>query len=169
MTLHADWIEWVFAWAAVVSAIVTTYSMKDSLLNTVVALDSHKHDPDMVWQSYGNLAQEIICFVIAVVMLSVGWEFLFLEPPPPAYYALPQSLVGLIGYIILALLLTLKGTTNIGVSRRVRRRRITDFISGPIESPTPIAATANGGTVVTTSVPTKTTVTTTTTGDRNDQ
>lgn len=130
MTLHANWLEWTFALLSLCTAIVQSISLVNGVYNTLSTLAAHREDTDLVYQAYGNLAQEILRILLAVDMLAVGWEFLFLPPPPPEYRDLPQSLVGLVGWIIAAMIVLTKSAADVTVGRKLRHRHVTATTNG---------------------------------------
>lgn len=110
---HATPFEWVFFWVALSSLVASILTYRDAVLAGIAALASldkqplqtelEKKDAVIVrLVAEQNTRQEIYRTIKSIIIVLVAICYLLMPPPPPDYFALPQSLVGLLGYVLLA-------------------------------------------------------------------
>jgi hypothetical protein len=123
--LHANWVEWTFAVSALASVVISFYSMHDVMKDSSYLLLAENMDPKLKILletiATGATWQELIRLAIAGIMLVAAGSFLFLEPPPPPYHDLPQSLVGLTCNTLICIFISVKSVIDLLFRRRVRK------------------------------------------------
>jgi hypothetical protein len=117
---HATPVEGAFAVLAFVATLFSIYALRDATIDSSL-LTAAKVDGSRRLVADNNIRQEGLRLVIAGVMLLAGVSFLFLEPPPPEYWYLPQSLVGLIAWILVTAILILASWFDKSVRRKLQR------------------------------------------------
>jgi len=117
---HATPIETVFTIVSVVSAIVSIWALRDALIDASVQAAAKVNGPRRM-VAINNIHQEILRLSMSGIMVLASISFLFLEPPPPDYLFLPQSLVGLIAWILVASIIMVKSLIDMSVRQKLQK------------------------------------------------
>lgn len=131
MTFHLNHVEMIFFIVAILSMVVAVYSLREAMMDQAMR-ESSTHDP-IKTVADANVRQEWFKISISIVMLAASALALFLEPPPPDYQRVPQSLVFAIAWILVGVLLVTASLLDKSMRRRIirqfhemRNRRATD-------------------------------------------
>lgn len=118
--LHANPIEFVYLIVALISTALSVFTLRDAVVDSAYLSAAGKNgDRRMIADI--NIRQELFRFAANFVMLVVGVAFLFLEPPPPDYAVLPQTFVGLVGWISVATILSIWSLLDKSVRHKLSR------------------------------------------------
>ena len=120
MTAHMTWLEMVFAAVSLVSMLVTLYAWRDAITDSAVLSAAKVNGPRRIIAD-NNIQQETLRVWIALVLVMTSWSFLYLAPPPPDYSSLPQSIAGLLGYIVIAMTVVLKSLADLSLRKKLQR------------------------------------------------
>jgi hypothetical protein len=117
---HATPVEGLFAFFAFVSTGISIYALRDAMMDSAVLAAARVNGPRRMIAD-NNIHQEQLRLAVAAVMLLTAVSFLFLEPPPPDYIQLPQSLVGLIAWILVSSMLTVSSLIDKSIRKKLQR------------------------------------------------
>ena len=120
LVLHATPVETAFSIISLLSAIVSTYALRDAYIDSAILTAAKINGPRRAIAD-NNLHQEQLRFAIAVVMVMTSVAFLFLEPPPPEYTLLPQSLIGLVAWIVVATMLMVSSIIDKQIRKKLQK------------------------------------------------
>jgi hypothetical protein len=115
--LNASPLEWVFLAISILLCVFTVFTLRDAMVDAAFLVANGVNGPRTIIADT-NIREESLKLGIAVVMLIVSVVSLFLQPPPPPYSEVPQSLVATIGWCAVAALMILSSW----LSRSARRR-----------------------------------------------
>lgn len=85
-----------------------------------------------------NIHQEQLRLAVSVVMVLASISFLFLEPPPPQYWLLPQSLVGLIAWILVATIIMLSSLVDKSIRHKLQKYAPIEVTTKSVTVPPPL-------------------------------
>lgn len=105
---------------AVVAGLVSLWALRDALVDSAV-LSAAKVNGARRTIADNNIRQEAIRFAVCFVMMLASFSFIFLEPPPPSYRVLPQSLVGLLAWVFVSLLLMIGTFLDRSIRKKLQR------------------------------------------------
>lgn len=114
------WLEVVFAALSIIAIGVCMYAWRDADIDAAVLSVAKVNGPRRLVAD-NNIRQEQLRFGISLVMVLTSWSFLYLPPPPPDYGSLPQSISGLIGWVIVCLMVIVKSLADMSLRRRLQR------------------------------------------------
>lgn len=117
---HTSPIEIVFTFVAFCVVVVSIWALRDAMIDSAVLTAARVNGPRRMI-SENAMRQEEIRLAIGCVMLLASVLFLFLEPPPPEYTILPQSLAGMIAWIVVGLMLSGSSILDRSVRRRLQK------------------------------------------------
>lgn len=120
MNLHATWFEWTFLIIGVVGLVTSILTWRDAVLDGLFLTAAGKNGVRKMVADQ-NVRQESYRLGTSTIMMFVGLAFILLEPPPPNYYELPQSLVGLIGWTTIAGIQVVNSLMDKSMRRRFSR------------------------------------------------
>lgn len=143
---HATPIEVIFTIVALASEIVSIYALRDALIDSTVQAAAKINGPRRLVAD-NNIRQEQLRLSISSVMLMASCTFLVLEPPPPSYLVLPQSMVGLIAWIIVSLIIMISSLIDKSVRKKLQRYAPMEITTQSVTIPAPVAP--GGGPVTT--------------------
>ena len=98
---HATPVESTFTLISLAAVAISIYALRDAHIDSSILAAAKVNGPRRAIAD-NNIHQEQLRFGISVVMVLASISFLFLEPPPPDYMTLPQSLVGLIAWCMVS-------------------------------------------------------------------
>lgn len=90
---------------SILFVMITMYGLREALIDSAVLTANKVNGPRRVTAD-ANVRQEEIRIIIAFIMLLSSIGAIFLPPPPPEYSELPQSLILMFAWILVAILLT---------------------------------------------------------------
>lgn len=138
MILHAQWMEWVFLAASSLTFSLSIFTLRDAQTDLAFLLGSGKDGLRRLIADM-NVRGELFRMMISLFMLLAAFASIFMEPPPPAYYAVPQSLLFLVAWIMVALLVSTWSLTDRGTRRKIARytdaANPTDPMTGAVQDP----------------------------------
>lgn len=117
INLHASPIEWVFLSTTILLSVYTTFALYTAITDAAFLLANGVNGPRSIIATQ-NIREEAIKLGISVVMIGVSLPSLFLQPPPPPYALVPQSLLATCGWCLVAGLMIISSA----LSRMARRR-----------------------------------------------
>lgn len=117
---HATPVETVFTLVSIVASIVSVYALRDALVDAAVQTAAKVNGPRRM-VALNNIHQELLRLCMTGVMVLASISFLFLEPPPPDYLFLPQSLVGLVAWVLVASIIMVKSLIDMSVRRKLQK------------------------------------------------
>lgn len=120
-TLNTSWIEIVWFISAVIATGFCAWGLRDTIIDTAFLISAGINGPRKIIAE-NNQRGEAFRMIKACVMLLASGASLVLPPPPPSYSELPQSLVGLMAWLIVAGALIMHS-----LSDRVARRRLARY------------------------------------------
>lgn len=127
MTFHLNHVETIFFVVSVISMIISVYALREAMLDQAVR-STVLSDPAKIIADAG-VRQEWFKIAISIAMLIASGAALFLEPPPPGYQQVPQSLVFAIAWIIVGVIMITSSLLDRSLRHKLialRTRRATD-------------------------------------------
>lgn len=134
---HATPVEGIFSTVAIVSAVVAIHSLREAMIDSAVQSAAKINGPRRMIAD-NNIHQEQLRLGISLVMVLAAITFLFLEPPPPDYYLLPQSLVGLVAWIIVASIVMVSSLVDKSIRRRLQQYAPLEITTTSVTVPPPV-------------------------------
>ena len=119
MTLHWNHIEGVFVVVSIVVMLVEMYCVLDTTKTQEV---TGRADERRKMVADSDNSQAWAKLTKAFVMLGVSLMALYLEPPPPSYSQVPQTVVYTIGWIMVGGVMVFSSAVRIRSQRRLRAK-----------------------------------------------
>lgn len=101
--LHTAPIEWVTVSVAIVWCTVSLYTLRDAVEDQAFLTMSGVNGARKIVAD-GSVRQEIGRLLKASTMFLASFASLFLEPPPPDYAILPQSLLIMLALVLIGVI-----------------------------------------------------------------
>lgn len=123
MLPHANLIEYVFVVVAVMGLLLAirrflhTIRILHSVHEYSLSFDLHAKEEELRATVETDIRREFFLGIIHGMIAVTAVAFLFLAPPPPLYSDVPQSRFGLLMWICISMLLTIKSAV-VAWSRR---------------------------------------------------
>ena len=117
---HVTPLELVFATSAALALLVCAYAWRDANTDSAVLAAAQVNGPRRMIAD-NNINQELMRLGIALVGVVTSWSFLYLPPPPPDYSSLPQSISGLIGWVIVMVIVIAKSLADMSLRKKLYR------------------------------------------------
>lgn len=118
--IHATPIEGLFTIVSVLSTIVSIYALRSAMIDAAVQAAAKINGPRRM-VAENNIHQEQLRLAVSLVMVLASISFLFLEPPPPDYLLLPQSLVGLIAWILVSTIIMVSSLIDKSIRQKLQK------------------------------------------------
>lgn len=131
---HSSPLEDVFFGISICVTATSIWLLRQAQLD-LTSLVARKQDGPRRATAEGNIQECWFNFSGALIMLGASTMALLLEPPPPEYAQLPQSLVFLVAWIMLGLLIVASGLLS-----KSRRRKLMEM--SPVEHTETTSVTA---------------------------
>lgn len=142
ITAHLTPLETVFSAIAMVALSVSVYAWRDAHIDSAILSAAGVNGPRRAIAD-NNIHQELLRFGIALVMVVTSWSFLYLAPPPPDYSGLPQSIAGLVAWILISLMVMTSSLMDKGIRKKLQQYAPMEVQTQSRTVPAPI--TADGG------------------------
>lgn len=120
MTLHSNIIEWVFLSISLLLLACSGYSIREAIIDSAFLTANMVNGPRSLIADQ-NVREETIKLAIGCVMFFTSLVSLFLEPPPPPYTLVPQSVVSMVAWCLVASLMVASSWLAKSVRRRLLR------------------------------------------------
>ena len=117
MTLHWNSVEVVFCGVSIVVLFVAMYSVWDTTVTQQAARRADERRRNVADTDHG---QAWANFAVAVIMLGASIMALFLEPPPPDYSQVPQTVVYTVAWIMAGSVMVYSSVVRVKMQRRLR-------------------------------------------------
>lgn len=117
---HVTPLELVFATSSMLALLVCAYAWRDANTDSAVLAAAQVNGPRRMIAD-NNINQELMRLGIALVGVVTSWSFLYLPPPPPDYSSLPQSISGLIGWVIVMVIVIAKSLADMSLRKKLYR------------------------------------------------
>lgn len=117
---HMTPMELVFCVLSMTALSVTTHSWRDAHIDSAILSAAKLNGPRRVVAD-NNIQQEQLRFGLALLLTLTSWSFLVLSPPPPQYNTLPQTLVGLGSWNLVAIIVTASSLIDKSIRKRLQR------------------------------------------------
>jgi hypothetical protein len=135
---HATPVEGVFTLISIITAGFEIYALKDAIDDSAVLLAAGVNGLRRM-AADNNIQQEQNRLTISGVMVLTSVIFLFIDPPPPDYWVLPQALIGLIAWIITSSLLMYSSLTDRSYRKKMQRYSPIEVTIQTVSLPAPTA------------------------------
>lgn len=149
MTLHAWGLEWLFFLVSLAVLAFAIWTLRTATTDQSIFIGSKINGPRKATAD-ANVQSGWFHLSNAAVMVGCATLTLFLEPPPPEFTKLPQSIVFLVGWILLGCLSALAAILAKSARRKLMafaqvEHQVTAFVTqAPIEVDRPDDAGTNG-------------------------
>lgn len=131
ITFHANQAEVVFFLVSMIVMFISVHALRESMVDQSVldqkAADTAGYEPKRIVAD-ANIRSEWFKISISSVMILASASALFLEPPPPQYTFVPQTLVYTIAWISVAMLMIVSSILDRSARRALLQygRRVED-------------------------------------------
>lgn len=117
MALHAATIEFIWVAVSLVGLIVNSLMFRSALsVQTILRVDESATAPELIIAS-ASVRQEAVRVGKQMILFVGGSMSVFLAPPPPSIYEIPQTVVGVGSVVGVSLMMTIASL----IERRAQR------------------------------------------------
>ncbi len=131
-------IELVWFSVSLLSLLLSAATLRDAIVDATFLLASGKNGARKVIADL-NIRQEGFRMAITVIMVLASGLSLFLDPPPPDYTQLPQSLVTMAAWIVVAFIMAIWSLLDTSARRKLAAYSVavnpTDPVTGAAVDP----------------------------------
>lgn len=113
-------LELAFFVLSLVMLGIAIWSLREALADEAWVMTRNLNGP-LKLVSDQNIREELFRMCIGAAMIIVSSLAIFMAPPPPDYHQVPQSLVSMIGWNVVALILTTSSVFALYVKRKLKK------------------------------------------------
>jgi uncharacterized protein involved in response to NO len=123
--LSANLLEWIFFTTSLIHTAFTMFTWRSATIDAAFLLATGVNGARMAIADQ-NAREEGIKIIIGVLMIVASTAALFLEPPPPPYSSVPQSMVSMIVFTLIAIMMIMSSATSRSVRKRIQKTAMLD-------------------------------------------
>lgn len=118
--LHTNPIEIAYAVMALVSLVLSVFSWRDATIDQAYQ-NASGIDGFAKMTADNSIRHEMFQIAISLIMILVSAASIILPPPPPDYTSLPQSAIMVLGWVLVAVIMSFSSIMDRSLRRQLRR------------------------------------------------